>query len=52
VTIYGAVNKYFDTSRFALPALGTFGTAGRNILTGWLRESGYLDLQVVSHNRV
>ena len=26
--------KYFDTSRFALPALGTFGTAGRNILSG------------------
>ena len=26
--------KYFDTSRFALPALGTFGTAGRNILRG------------------
>jgi hypothetical protein len=28
------VSKYFDTSRFALPALGTFGTAGRNILQG------------------
>lgn len=28
------IKKYFDTSRFALPALGTFGTAGRNILTG------------------
>ena len=28
------IQKYFDTSRFALPALGTFGTAGRNILTG------------------
>jgi hypothetical protein len=28
------VKKYFDTSRFALPALGTFGSAGRNILTG------------------
>jgi hypothetical protein len=26
--------KFFDTSQFALPALGTFGTAGRNILTG------------------
>jgi hypothetical protein len=42
VTIYGAVNKYFDTSRFALPALGTFGTAGRNILTG----PGYADLDM------
>jgi hypothetical protein len=40
VTIYGDVSKYFDTSRFALPALGTFGTAGRNILTG----PGYADL--------
>jgi hypothetical protein len=28
------IQQYFDTSRFALPALGTFGTAGRNILTG------------------
>jgi hypothetical protein len=28
------IRKYFDTSRFALPALGTFGTAGRNILRG------------------
>jgi hypothetical protein len=28
------VSKYFDTSRFALPAPGTFGTAGRNILPG------------------
>ncbi|WP_031500541.1 TonB-dependent receptor [Bryobacter aggregatus] len=26
--------KYFDTSRFALPGLGSFGTAGRNLLTG------------------
>ncbi len=28
------IRQYFDTTRFALPALGTFGTAGRNILTG------------------
>jgi len=28
------VARYFDTSKFALPALGTFGTGGRNILTG------------------
>ncbi|HEY1946197.1 MAG TPA: carboxypeptidase regulatory-like domain-containing protein [Bryobacteraceae bacterium] len=28
------VARYFNTSAFALPALGTFGTAGRNILTG------------------
>jgi hypothetical protein len=28
------VARYFDTSMFALPALGTFGTGGRNILTG------------------
>src|SRR5262249_49851684 len=35
-------NKYFDTSRFALPALGTFGTAGRNILQG----PGYADVDI------
>jgi hypothetical protein len=28
------VARYFDTSAFASPAAGTFGTAGRNILTG------------------
>ena len=28
------VARYFDTSAFALPALGTFGTAGRNTLIG------------------
>jgi Carboxypeptidase regulatory-like domain len=28
------VAQYFNTSAFALPALGTFGTAGRNSLTG------------------
>jgi hypothetical protein len=28
------IARYFDTSAFALPALGTFGTAGRNILIG------------------
>jgi hypothetical protein len=28
------VAQYFSTSAFALPALGTFGTTGRNILTG------------------
>jgi hypothetical protein len=26
--------RYFDTTAFALPALGTFGTAGRNTLLG------------------
>ena len=34
------LQKYLDTSRFALPALGTYGTAGRNILTG----PGYADV--------
>ena len=40
VAVYGDqsrasfVHEYFDVARFALPALGTFGTAGRNILTG------------------
>jgi len=40
VTTYGGesrgqyIQEYFDVSRFTLPALGTFGTAGRNILTG------------------
>jgi hypothetical protein len=28
------ISRFFDTSVFALPALGTFGTSGRNILTG------------------
>jgi hypothetical protein len=28
------VAEYFNTAAFALPALGTFGTSGRNILTG------------------
>ena len=28
------IHDYFDTTRFALPALGTYGTAGRNILEG------------------
>jgi hypothetical protein len=36
------ISKYFDTSRFALPALGTFGTAGRNILQG----PGYADVDM------
>jgi hypothetical protein len=26
------INQYFNTAAFALPALGTFGTAGRNII--------------------
>ncbi|HLJ45717.1 MAG TPA: carboxypeptidase-like regulatory domain-containing protein, partial [Bryobacteraceae bacterium] len=42
VAIYGTVKEYFDTSRFALPALGTFGTAGRNILQG----PGYADVDI------
>ncbi len=38
-TYNGAPNSsklahYFDTSAFAMPALGTFGTAGRNTLVG------------------
>jgi hypothetical protein len=28
------IAKYFDTSMFALPALGTFGTSGRNTIYG------------------
>ena len=28
------IAKYFDTSAFAVPALGTFGTSGRDILIG------------------
>jgi TonB dependent receptor len=42
VPIYGNVSEYFDTARFALPALGTFGTAGRNILVG----PGYADMDM------
>jgi hypothetical protein len=32
--ILGGPDHYFDTSAFVLPAQGTFGTAGRNVLTG------------------
>jgi hypothetical protein len=32
--ILGAPDRYFDTSAFLLPAQGTFGNAGRNVLTG------------------
>src|SRR5262249_25438385 len=32
--ILGGPDRYFDTSAFVLPAQGTFGNAGRNILTG------------------
>jgi hypothetical protein len=32
--ILGGPDHYFDTSAFVLPAQGTFGNAGRNILTG------------------
>jgi hypothetical protein len=28
------IRQYFDASAFTLPALGTYGTAGRNLLTG------------------
>src|SRR6185436_13725561 len=30
----GGPDHYFDTSAFVLPTQGTFGNAGRNILTG------------------
>ena len=32
--ILGGADHYFDTSAFVLPAQGTFGNAGRNLLTG------------------
>ena len=32
--IVGQPDRYFDTSAFVLPAQGTFGDAGRNLLTG------------------
>jgi hypothetical protein len=32
--ILGGPDRYFDTSAFVLPAQGTFGNAGRNLLTG------------------
>jgi hypothetical protein len=32
--ILGGPDHYFDTSAFVLPTQGTFGNAGRNILTG------------------
>ncbi len=42
LAVYGNVSDYFNTSRFALPALGTFGSAGRNILVG----PGYADVDM------
>jgi hypothetical protein len=33
-SVSSKVADYFDTTAFAMPALGTFGTSGRNILTG------------------
>jgi len=36
------ISRYFDITRFSLPALGTFGTAGRNILQG----PGFADVDV------
>ncbi|HZT30306.1 MAG TPA: carboxypeptidase regulatory-like domain-containing protein [Bryobacteraceae bacterium] len=33
-SVNSKVAHFFDTSAFALPALGTFGTSGRNILYG------------------
>jgi len=37
-----SVDRWFDTSAFSLPAFGTFGTAGRNILEG----PGYANVNV------
>jgi hypothetical protein len=33
-SVASKIAEYFNTSAFALPALGTFGTSGRDILTG------------------
>jgi hypothetical protein len=33
-SVNSKVARFFDTSAFGLPALGTFGSGGRNILTG------------------
>jgi hypothetical protein len=33
-SVNSKVARYFDTTAFAQPALGTFGSGGRNILTG------------------
>ena len=33
-SVASKIADYFDTAAFALPALGTFGNSGRNILTG------------------
>ncbi len=32
--VLGGADHYFDTSAFVLPTQGTFGNAGRNVLTG------------------
>lgn len=33
-SVAAKISEFFNTSAFALPALGTFGTSGRDILTG------------------
>jgi len=33
-SVASKISEYFNTAAFALPALGTFGTSGRDILTG------------------
>jgi hypothetical protein len=34
LSVASKIAQYFDTAAFGLPALGTFGTSGRDILTG------------------
>jgi hypothetical protein len=34
MSVASKIAEYFNTAAFALPALGTFGTSGRDILTG------------------
>ena len=44
------ITQWFDTSKFELPALGTLGTAGRNIL----RSTGQraIDFSVFKNNKI
>jgi hypothetical protein len=43
------INEYFNPAMFAPAALGTFGTAGRNILRGWPTRN--LDLSLVKNTQ-
>jgi hypothetical protein len=48
--ILGGPDHYFDTSAFVLPAQGTLGNAGRNILTG--PDYAMTSLSIVKNTKI